>query len=379
MSKPKRRIRGEGSIGAMRPDGRIEVRLPLPKDSDGKRRRLIRWAKSRQEARALLDTMRAEAKGYRAGATDLTVTRFFEDRWLPVMRSELRGGTWAVYRSNVRRHILPVIGDVRLKDLTPEHAELVKAQALKSVKPRTARLVRMTLATALKRAEMWQIPGVTNVVRFSKPPRVERREYRFLSEREAKTLLAAAKGSPYATLYLVTLSLGLRLGEVLGLCWSDVDLDKGELTVRHSMRHDGGQLKLMEPKTESSRATIPMTEPVRAALAELKAKQAYEKMLVPVWQDSWGLCFTSAVGEYIPRSRLYADYRAVLTAAGLGRLRFHDLRHSTGSILFAQGVPMKVIQMVLRHGQISTTMDTYIHLRSEGLNEAKAAMERALG
>jgi integrase len=134
----------------------------------------------------------------------------------------------------------------------------------------------------------------------------------------------------------------------------------------------------MEPKTESSRATVPMTEPVRVALTELKARQTYEKMLTPLWLDSWGLCFTSAVGEYIPRSRLYADYRAVLKAAGLGHLRFHDLRHSTGSILFAQGVPMKVIQMILRHGQISTTMDTYIHLRSEGLNEAKIAMERAL-
>jgi site-specific recombinase XerD len=56
-----------------------------------------------------------------------------------------------------------------------------------------------------------------------------------------------------------------------------------------------------------------------------------------------------------------------------------DLRHSTGSILFAQGVRMKVIQMVLRHSQIGTTMNTYVHLRSEGLSEAKAAMERALG
>jgi integrase len=133
-----------------------------------------------------------------------------------------------------------VIGDIKLKDLTPEHAELVKAQALGSVKPRTARLVRTILATALKRAEQWQIPGAMNVVRYSKPPRVERREYRFLSEIEARTLLQAAKGSPYGTLYLVTLSLGLRLGEVLGLCWSDVDLVKGELTVNHSMRHDGG-------------------------------------------------------------------------------------------------------------------------------------------
>ena len=189
----------------------------------------------------------------------------------------------------------------------------------------------------------------------------------------------AAKSSPYATRYLVTLSLGLRLGEVLGLCWSDVDLNKGALTVNHSMRHEGGQLKFMPPKTESSRATIPMTEPVRLALAELKGRQAYEKMITPMWLDSWGLCFTSSAGEYVPRSRLYADFRAVLKAAGLGHLRFHDLRHSTGSILFVQGVPMKVIQMVLRRGQIGTTMNTYVHLRSEGLSEARAAMERALG
>lgn len=99
-----------------------------------------------------------------------------------------------------------------------------------------------------------------------------------------------------------------------------------------------------------------------------------------VWQgDDKLLGLADPAGEYIPRSRLYADYRVVLNAAGLGHLRFHDLRHSTGSILFAQGVPMKVIQMVLRHGQIGTTMNTYVHLRSEGLSEARAAMERALG
>jgi integrase len=377
MAKRQRRLRGEGSI-RQRAD-KFEIRFPLPVGPDGKRHRIYRYAPDKKAALAALAELREEVKHPTRKDAALTVSDYLLNQWLPLVATELRPMTTRVYRYNVLTHIVPVIGNVPLAALTPADIDRVKTTALQTLKPSTARLVRGILGAALKQAEKSQVPGARDVVRLSKPPKVERREYQWLTVSEGVRFLKAAQTSPYATLYLTTLSLGLRLGEVRGLTWTSVDLDHAQVTISRQLQHVGGKLTLLPLKTEASAATIPLPSGVVTALRELKARQIVAKVNAPVWLESWGLVFAGPNGEPINRTSLGEDFRAVLQRAGLERMRFHDLRHSAASILLGQGVPMKVVQLILRHARIGVTMDVYAHLVPEQLTQAAAAMEAAFG
>jgi integrase len=175
----------------------------------------------------------------------------------------------------------------------------------------------------------------------------------------------------------------MRMGEVLGLRWDDVDLEQGTVTVRASLQRIDHQLVLGAPKTSRSRRTIPMPAVARAALLAHRARQHQAKVQPgPPWQH---LVFTNAQGGPLDGSKVVRALQRRLEVAGLPRIRFHDLRHSCASLLFAQGVPARTIQEILGHSRIGTTLDVYTHLdrADQGvpslLREAANAMDRVMG
>lgn len=181
----------------------------------------------------------------------------------------------------------------------------------------------------------------------------------------------------------------MRRGEVLGLRWSDVDLNERALRVSQSMQRisTGSQekgkkseLRATETKTDGSQRTIALSESVVRALRGQRARQAQDRLAVGIpWQDS-DLVFTNRNGGPIEPIVLHRDYKALLKKAELPpTLRFHDLRHSAASLLLSQGVHPRAIMELLGHSSISVTMNTYAHVFPAMMRDAADKMDAILG
>ncbi len=234
------------------------------------------------------------------------------------------------------------------------------------------------LRRALKQALKWELVA-RNAAQLVDAPRVAQREIESFTPEQAKTFLDAIRGDRLEALYSVALAVGLRKGEILGLKWSDVDLDKRTLTVRASLQRINGALILVEPKSRQSRRTVALPRTVTDALRPHRARQFQERLLAcSLWQDH-GLVFPTTIGTPMDTRNLTRHFKRALQGAGLPLRRFHDLRHSCASLLLAQGVHPRVVMEILGHSQISLTMNTYSHVIDELQHEAAAQIDAVLG
>ncbi len=242
------------------------------------------------------------------------------------------------------------------------------------VSPRTVTYARAVLRKALNQAVKWgQVPR--NVVTLVDAPRAKRHQITPLTPDQGRALLTAVQGHRLEGLYRVALSLGLRLGEALGLRWEDIDLDTGTLRVAVALQRRKGSRELVEPKTQQSRRTLPLPQVLISALKTHRTRQLEERLAAaPAWHDQ-GLVFPSTVGTPIEPRNLTRHFKSVLQAAELPNIRFHDLRHTAASLLVAQGVHPRVVMEILGHSQISLTMNTYAHVLPQAQREATAYMD----
>jgi integrase len=216
------------------------------------------------------------------------------------------------------------------------------------------------------------------VAREVPSPRYERRDFEPLSPDEARVLLAAAAEGRLYAVYVLALVLGLRRGEILGLRWSSVDLDRATLRVQSSLQRVGGQLAFTSPKTKRSRRALPLPRSVVKVLTSHRDAQAVERAKAELWADA-DLVFTTAIGTPIEPRNLSRHFEALRDGAGVRRVRFHDLRHSCASLLFELGVPLRMVMEILGHSQISTTSDIYTHVMPAQYREVADALDVWLG
>jgi len=173
-------------------------------------------------------------------------------------------------------------------------------------------------------------------------------------------------------------ALGLRQGEALGLRWEDVDLDRRLLRVSFALQRVDGELILVEPKTARSRRTMRLPAAVAAILREHRTRQVQERLLAGSGWRERGLVFTTRSGGPLDGSAVTKDFQRCLAAAGLPKMRFHELRHSAASLMLAQGLPLRTVMEVLGHSTITLTANTYSHLLPSLMDEAADAIDRVL-
>jgi integrase len=206
-------------------------------------------------ARRAIRTKVRRSADIAAGSRDRPLTlAAFLDGWLAdVVRLSVRPKTYVSYRSIVRLHLAPGLGEIPLTELRPGEVQAyLNAKAASGLAPRTVAYHRNVLRQALGHAERTELVG-RNVARLALPPRIPRREIRPLSPEEARTFLAAIRGDRFEALYLLALGCGLRQGEILGLRWSDVDLDEGTIRVHQALQRVEGVFTFVEPKSATSR------------------------------------------------------------------------------------------------------------------------------
>ena len=373
-----RRGQNEGSI-YKRKDGRWAGTLSLGY-RNGKRWRKSFYGATRADVqKKLADALAAHQKGLPVVSEKQTVSDYL-DNWLETSaRSRLRPRTFQRYQQHVRLHINPMIGHVRLARLTPQHVQqLLNDKIQEGLAPTTVRYMHAVLRRALNQAERWDLVA-RNAALLVDPPRVEKSEIDPLTPAQARSFLNAASGHRLEALYTVALALGLRLGEILGLEWNDIDFDRGTLTINKSLQRVGGKLIHVEPKSARSRRTISLPKTAVHALHAHRARQLEERLLAGKrWQEN-NLVFPTSLGTPMDGRNVARSFKNALKKAGLPPKRFHDLRHTCASFLVAQGVHPRVVMEILGHSQISLTMDTYSHVLPEFRAEAAAQIEGLLG
>ncbi|MFN8058129.1 MAG: tyrosine-type recombinase/integrase [Vicinamibacterales bacterium] len=292
----------------------------------------------------------------------LSLDRFLTTWLEDVARPRLRPRTFLSYSQVIRAHIVPHLGRVPLRKLSPQHVQRwLNDRSADGLSPRTCQYARAILRSALAQAVKWGMVA-RNAAALVDPPRAVQHRIRPLSPSDAKALLAVAASHRLGPIVTVALSLGLRQGEVLGLKWEALDFDAGLLSVRAALQWLPDGWRLVEPKSERSRRVIALPDVASKALQRHRVRQLEERMLAGQRWREHGLVFTTRTGTPIEPSNLTKTFRALLTKAGVPRVRFHDLRHTAATFLLVQGVDPRTIMETLGHSQISLTMNTYSHV-----------------
>ncbi len=371
---PGRRGNNEGNI-KKRDDGRWEARLML---EDGRRKSF--YAKTRQEvARLLTAALREKEAGLPIVDERQKLDQYLRS-WLETMQYQVKPSSWRRYGDYVRLHLIPALGHTVLSRLTAQQVQLFYTRKLKEgLSTTTVHNIHGMLHRALEDALRLGLVQ-RNIAELVQPPRRQHHEMATLSAEQARTLLEAAVGDRFEALYVLALTTGMRQGELFGLRWQDVDLERATLQVRMALQEDGSKYVLAEPKTPYSRRKIGLVQPAVEALRRHRINQAQERLaLGPAWESRYDLVFPNRMGgPFIPDNFMKRSFRPLLKKAGLPSIRFHDLRHTAATLLLSRGVNPKVVSEMLGHADISITLRVYAHVTPHMQQAAMEVMEALL-
>jgi integrase len=218
-------------------------------------------------------------------------------------------------------------------------------------------------------------------------PRPPRTTFTTLDLEQAQAFLAAAHRHRLGALFSVALACGLRQAETLGLTWDDVNLETGEVSVRQQLQVVAGAFVRRDLKTARSHRTLLLPDVCLEALRTHRTRQREDRLKAGARWVETGLVFTTYADRGQPRRvgtplhprNVLRVLRRLLQAAGLPRMRFHDLRHSAASLLLAAGVELAEVSMLLGHSELRVTLDIYAHLQRQTAAKAARHMDAILG
>jgi integrase len=374
----KKRGNGEGSI-SRRKNGRWIAQYAVY-TAEGRKRKTL-YGRTRQEVATKL----ARALSDREGGLTFDANNMKLDDYLRLwladsVRDSVRPATYEGYARQVRNHLTPTLGPIKLRILTAAHLRGLYRDKLDSgLSPRTVQYIHVTIHKALKQAlNDGLVPR--NVAEAVKPPQVRREEIEPLTLEQTKRLVEFASEDRLETLYVLAVTAGLRQGELLGLKWEDVDLDHGVLRVKRTLSgNTDGKPIFGAPKTAKGRRSVKLTTKAAEVLNKHRERQIEErKQLVNLWRDC-DLVFPTRVGTPISRHNLVTrSFKPLLVRAGLPDIRFHDLRHTCATLMLVVGTNPKVVQELLGHANVSITLDTYSHLLPNMQDEAVERLDDLL-
>jgi integrase len=309
------------------------------------------------------------------------------DRWLrDYVATNTAPKTEQTYREIAKRHLVPAFGALELVALRPAHIQAFYGRMLRSgrvdgkggLSARSVLRYHQVIHAALHQAVRWQLL-VRNPADAVEPPRAERREVMGLKPGQVRALFAAADMTPIGHLVRTAVLTGLRRGELLGLRWSDVDMDRAVLHVQQTaQRITGRGVIFRQPKTRLSRRAVALSPDAVAVLRAHRREQLEERLLAgPAYGDR-DLVFASAIGTSLEAGTITRTWTRILAVAGVGHVRWHDLRHAHATLLLRQGVHPKIVSERLGHASVGITLDTYSHVLPGLQAAAAAALDLAL-
>jgi len=307
-------------------------------------------------------------------------------QWLDIWQRDYLGGvkplTVQTYDKNVRVHIKPALGAIRLDALNAHTVQgfvndLGQPHGDKpGLSPKTVRNAHGVLHKALQQAVR------LGYIRFNPAdacelPRMERKEIKPLDDEAMNAFIKAVQGHRFEAIYLTMLFTGMRRGEACGLIWDCVDLERGTIRIDRQLQNvpgKPGEFLLASTKNGKGR-TITAAASVVKLLKKHRTQQIEARLKAgPLWQDR-GFVFCNEVGDHLAPSTVYHEYKRIVAAIGLPEARLHDLRHSYAVASLRAGDDVKTVQGNLGHHTAAFTLDVYGHVTEEMKQASAARME----
>ena len=328
-------------------------------------------------------------------ATDTTVDEWFEF-WIENIVGDLAPNTLRNYRERYFRNIQPVIGKMLIANVKPMHCKKVFIQMDADYAGSTIRQAYITMGTMFKAAKMNDLIAKHPMdgVRFSKPVRAVD-DIHYLTREEQRLFLETARRSHNYNQYALILETGLRTGEMIGLTWDAIDFERRTLTVNKTLefRHAQKVWRAGPPKTQQSYRTIPLTDKAYDILKEVWDSRSDRKESPLLSQTlEYMDRRTGVTSRLVMRDLVFINWRTgepaknssydthrykLCDEAGIKRFCMHALRHTYATRAIERGMQPKVLQKLLGHASIKTTMDRYVHVTDDSMAKAVLQFERA--
>lgn len=351
----KKNANGDGSRPRKRPDGRYEARYWMD-TPEGRKRRSVYGATSKECAEKLTEAKKKANEPTQFVPSDLTVAEFLE-QYDDVAKETMKRRSFETHQDIVRLHLLPTFGSLKLKDLTREQVQrLYSRKRDQGLSAASVRRIHDVLRSSLNHAVRWRLID-HNVCTEVSQPRKSLPEIRPFSKEEAKRFLAAAADDRYEALFVLGLTSGARWGELNGLVWSDLDLERRVMHIQRSLVRGYGEWSLEEPKTKGSRRSVNLTRRATEALIRHRVRQTANG--IPV--DSDNLVFTNTVGKPIHGSSfIRRNLKPLLKRANLPDTNWHAAtRHTCTCILLLEGVNPKSVAMQMGWSSVAFMLEQY--------------------
>ncbi len=383
-TRPKR-ANGEGGITYREKQKRWQGEIIIGRDiNTGKPIKKTVYAKTESECARKIRDLGYEISRDIYIAPNKTLFATWLDTWLKDFKEDsLRPTTYWSYETNIRVHIKPNIGGIMLKELNTLVIQkfIKKKYKDEGLSSATVRKLFNIINGALKQAKTAKMITYNPAEGIKLPP-VKNKRPRILSPEEQKSFIEALNGERMKMLFLVSLTSGLRIGELCALKWENVNLEKGILSVEGTITRvkdfdndSGKKTKVVtgDPKTKSGFRTVPLPETSVSLLKIHKAAQETEKerrleKSKPYFDN--GYVFASYKGTFTENRNAMRAFHRILKKAGIPKSNIHSLRHTYASRLLESGANIRLIADLLGHSDISTFLNTYAHVLPEKKKEA---------
>lgn len=305
----------------------------------------------------------------------MTFDVFLKD-FLEKYKINLSITTYNCYTRICNKYIIPMLGKYKIEDLRPVHVQNYIDDLVGILSPQTIKIHINILKLAIKKAYRLKLIR-ENIVEYIEVPKVKKFKNNIYNKQGMQKLLEKCTGTSLELPIFIASGLGLRISEILGLTWNNIDFNNNSVTVEKITVRNNGEVILKDPKTESSIRTISAPTELMNKLKNFKKEQIEAKLQGKIKNEK-NLLFFDKNENPIAQDVLSKKFSRFLSEHNLEHIRFHDLRHSHVTLLINSKVPIRVISERVGHSNINTTLNIYSHVLKEMDKEASDKISEAL-
>ena len=368
-----KRGQNEGSI-RKRKDGTWEARVTIGISADGKQQRKSLYGKTRQEVSAkMTDLLNNLQKGIITNPTEMTLAEWLDFYMLEYKKQYVKPTTYNNYTVKVKNHIKPAIGHYKLKALRQDIIQkFVNSLSGKGLAPSTVIDIFKVLSNALETAVDDGLI-VRNTANRVKLPKTKKPQINVLTQEQQNAFVEQAKVTYMGVVYIFDLCTGMRLGELLGLKWQDIDFEQNQLHIKRIIRkvkdpdnpEEHWHLEFGTPKTPTSERIIPLNETAIKVLADVWEQQEKNKEKASSAYEDNDLVFCTQLGRPLDPNNIRRTCYSICAKIGVSNIHPHCLRHTFATRGAENNVDVRVMQKFLGHATIKETADTYTHVLND--------------